>query len=55
MFTVVTGCRSCGAPEPEPFLSLGEMPLADGLCTEEELREGREARYPLTVALCRRC
>jgi hypothetical protein len=31
------------------------MPLADGLRTEEQLREGQEARYPLTVALCRQC
>lgn len=31
------------------------MPLADGLLTEEQLRTGQEARYPLTVAFCGRC
>lgn len=47
-------CRSCGAAEPEPILSLGRPPLADVLVTEEEL--GRpDARFPLDLVFCPHC
>jgi SAM-dependent methyltransferase len=36
------------------FLSLGEMPLSDGLLRREDL-DKPEPRFPLDVALCQRC
>jgi SAM-dependent methyltransferase len=47
-------CRSCGSPDIEVFLSLGETPLADALVTAERV-DGPEARFPLDVAFCSRC
>src|SRR5262245_20815396 len=47
-------CRSCGALGLHVFLSLGETPLADALLDERQLTEP-EPRYPLDLALCRRC
>lgn len=47
-------CRSCGSDELEPFLSLGEMPLANAFLLAGEL-EAPEARYPLDLAFCPRC
>ncbi len=47
-------CRSCGASELTTFLSLGAMPLADGLLKPEDL-DAFEPRFPLDVALCRGC
>jgi SAM-dependent methyltransferase len=46
-------CRSCGETGLDPVLDLGAMPHSDGLLAREQL--GREARYPLEVAFCRRC
>lgn len=53
--TTLAGCRSCGAPDVTPILSLGEMPLADGLLTPEQAASGRERFFPLAVGLCERC
>ena len=50
----MTSCRSCGSTALETFLSLGDMPLADGLLSEEALSRP-EARYPLDVAVCPDC
>lgn len=50
----MTSCRSCGSTALETFLSLGDMPLADGLLSRDAL-DRPEARYPLDVALCRDC
>ncbi len=47
-------CRSCGAPELDVFLSLGRMPLSDGLLSAEDLPR-EEPRFPLDVAFCARC
>jgi hypothetical protein len=47
-------CRSCGAPDPTSFLSLGELPLPDDLIPARRLGEPQE-RYPLEVAFCPRC
>lgn len=47
-------CRVCGEPDPQVFLSLGDMPLPDGFRTPAQLDEP-EPRYPLDVAFCDRC
>jgi SAM-dependent methyltransferase len=49
-----TTCRSCGAADLLPVLSLGQTPLANSLLTEEELH-GHEAAYPLDVVFCPTC
>ncbi len=47
-------CRSCGAQGLSVFLSLGNLPLSDGLLEESQLAES-EPRYPLDVAFCPGC
>jgi SAM-dependent methyltransferase len=47
-------CRSCGGEDLRVFLSLGDMPLSDGLLTSEDLAR-EEPRYPLDVAFCQDC
>ncbi|HEV7138712.1 MAG TPA: class I SAM-dependent methyltransferase [Steroidobacteraceae bacterium] len=47
-------CRSCGGTQLSVFLSLGEMPLSDGLLAPEDLTR-QEPRYPLDVAFCADC
>ncbi len=47
-------CRSCGGHHLTTFLSLGDMPLSDGLRRPEDLKRP-ESRYPLDVAFCRDC
>ncbi len=49
-----TRCRSCGGQDLRVFLSLGDMPLSDGLLTREELAR-EEPRHPLDVAFCPDC
>ena len=51
---VPTRCRGCTGTQLEPVLSLGLMPLANGLLTREDL-ERPEARHPLDLAYCREC
>jgi SAM-dependent methyltransferase len=51
---VIAGCRSCGSTALEPILSLGEVPLADGL-VDASRSEGIDPRYPLNVAFCLEC
>jgi Putative zinc binding domain len=47
-------CRSCGSTELTPILSLGRLPLADGLLTPEQLARP-EPRYALDLVLCTSC
>lgn len=47
-------CRNCGSDGLESVLSLGDMPLANALLTEEELNRP-EPRYPLDLAYCQAC
>ncbi|MBN1417179.1 MAG: methyltransferase, partial [Planctomycetes bacterium] len=47
-------CRSCGASDLMPFLSLGNMPLVDAFVREEDLAKP-DPRFPLDVALCPGC
>jgi len=49
-----TRCRSCGGEDLSVFLSLGDMPLSDGLLAPEDLQRP-ESRYPLDVAFCAGC
>lgn len=50
----VNACRSCGHSGLRRVLSLGEMPLANALLSEEALSRA-EARYPLDVLFCPQC
>ncbi len=47
-------CRSCGSDELSFILSLGRTPLANALLAVDPPAEP-EKRYPLDVAVCRRC
>ncbi len=47
-------CRSCKNRDLGEVLSLGKLPLADRLLTEQTLTEP-EPRYPLTVMFCESC
>lgn len=47
-------CRVCGTPLPEPFLDLGEMPLANSFLSSPK-EFPREKSYPLAVCCCPRC
>ena len=47
-------CRSCGSGNLALVLSLGDMPLANGLLTEAQVGQP-EAKYPLDVAFCPAC
>ena len=54
MHELTTSCRACGSSRRLEILSLGEMPLADGLVSPNRLLE-REPRFPLTVLFCEDC
>jgi SAM-dependent methyltransferase len=47
-------CRGCGSPDLQLVLSLGRVPLANGLLSSEEL-DRAESRFPLEIAFCQRC
>lgn len=47
-------CRSCGAGDLAPILSLGSTPLANALLREEQLGDV-EPTYPLDLVLCTGC
>jgi SAM-dependent methyltransferase len=49
-----TRCRSCGGDDLAVFLSLGDMPLADGFVAPQRLAN-EDPRFPLDVAFCRDC
>jgi novobiocin biosynthesis protein NovU/D-mycarose 3-C-methyltransferase len=46
-------CRGCGLEQVRPFFDLGELPLAGGFLTEEQVPD--EERYPLMVSVCDAC
>jgi SAM-dependent methyltransferase len=52
--TTITACRSCGAADLRPLLSLGCLPLANALLTADGVAR-EEPRYPLDVTLCSNC
>ena len=47
-------CRSCGQPDLDLILSLGNTPLANSLITAEQLNQP-EATYALDLAFCSGC
>jgi len=47
-------CRGCEATALEPFLDLGEMPLAGGFLKDDDVI-AEERRYPLTIHVCHAC
>ena len=47
-------CRSCDSQDLSVFLSLGELPLSDGLLEARQLVDN-EPLYPLDVAFCASC
>jgi SAM-dependent methyltransferase len=49
----MTECRACGGQHVRPFFDLGEMPLAGGFLSEEQI--SGERRYPLEISVCERC
>jgi len=49
-----TECRSCGAMDLVPVLTLGETPLANSLLTREQL-DDPEPRFPLDLVFCPSC
>ncbi len=49
-----THCRICGERLPDPFLDLGQMPLANSFLSGPS-EFAAEARYPLAVAGCTSC
>jgi SAM-dependent methyltransferase len=52
--SVLERCRSCGATDLMPVVSLGQTPLANRLLTAAQLSEP-EPTYPLDVVFCPRC
>jgi SAM-dependent methyltransferase len=54
MSEIVATCRSCGAGNLSPILSLGNTPLANALLSEAQLGEP-EATFPLDLVLCTAC
>jgi SAM-dependent methyltransferase len=54
MTETVVVCRSCGANNLAPILSLGDTPLANALLNEDQLGQP-EATYPLDLVLCTAC
>lgn len=46
-------CRGCAKTEVRPFFDLGELPLAGGFLTEDQVAS--EKRYPLLVSVCEYC
>jgi SAM-dependent methyltransferase len=50
----VIGCRSCGAEQLDPVLSLGRTPLANALLKEDEL-SNPEPTFPLDLVFCPNC
>src|SRR3989338_39446 len=54
MSTAPFVCRSCGAREQKPILSLGHSPLANALPTADQVNE-LERTYPLDLVFCPAC
>ena len=54
MYETIDGCRSCGSAALKDVLSLGDVPLADALLSDADLKQ-TEKRFPLNVAFCEDC
>ena len=49
----VKSCRVCGSKDLVSYLNLGDMPLANNLIYEKEIKN--EEKFPLDVLLCKAC
>jgi SAM-dependent methyltransferase len=47
-------CRSCGASDVHPIISLGKTPLANALLTQDQLDQVEEV-FPLDLVFCPHC
>ncbi len=47
-------CRSCGGTSLKPIVSLGNIPLANALLTQDELDQPEE-QFPLDLVFCSNC
>ena len=54
MYKNIEGCRACGATDLVDILAFGDMPLANSLLSEPQLRV-KEPHFPLTVVFCPAC
>ena len=54
MYKNIDGCRACGATDLVNILAFGDMPLANSLLSEQQLRV-KEPHFPLTVVFCPAC
>ena len=54
MYKNIDGCRACGATDLVDILAFGDMPLANSLLSEQQLRV-KEPHFPLTVVFCPAC
>jgi SAM-dependent methyltransferase len=54
MHSLHSACRSCGEVRLKSVLTLGKLPLANRLLTEDQLGAAEPA-YPLELILCPRC
>ena len=52
--TTLSACRSCTSSRLTAILSLGDLPLANALLTEQKLSDV-EPTYPLDLVFCREC
>ena len=52
--TTLSACRSCTSSRLTAILSLGNLPLANALLTEQKLSDV-EPTYPLDLVFCREC
>lgn len=50
-----TACRACDTEPLAPFIELGPQPLANSFLTDLEKEAATEPKFPLDVALCRKC
>lgn len=48
-------CRFCGTPLDWDFVDLGSTPLANSYLSAQDIKEGRDARYPLHARVCPSC
>src|SRR3989344_1258914 len=54
IMTTLSACRSCTSSRLTAILSLGDLPLANALLTEQKLSDV-EQTYPLDLVFCREC
>lgn len=48
-------CRVCGGRDLAKFLELGPQPLANSFITIDEVKSGKEEKFPLDLYVCKTC